>query len=267
MPIDSFRRGILALGCSALLAGCNPTYVSGRVLNTSGETLPGVTVSLAGADNEVLTGVLGEYRLQGTPGEHELAFAKSGYAPARLAIDFPGAGGAEAEPVTLWQLPSKAGVYIFEAGRYLELARETPGVFVLAPGEKVHAIQRPPRLATDASNPFIVCYATPRHDVRLSRLDQADAMLGMNPESKIPVWIAAGTMGATLRSIDEPGGMLLRLDLDRPLEPGVYAVHWGAMDGRTTLDDRAFLFEVTGPMEPPGPLESIEPEGAEMEAP
>ena len=37
---------------------------------------------------------------------------------------------------------------------------------------------------------------------------------------------------------------LLKLNLLDPLDPGRYALHWGALEGYTTIDDRMYMFEI-----------------------
>ena len=48
----------------------------------------------------------------------------------------------------------------------------------------------------------------------------------------------------------EPERLLLQLRMAEPLRPSVYAVHWGALDGHTSTDSRAFLFRVIDPAHP-----------------
>jgi len=65
-----------------------------------------------------------------------------------------------------------------------------------------------------------------------------------------------------MEPIDLPEGQLQRVVVDRPLQPGVYAVHWGAIEGYTTLDARAYVFRV---VEPPEPEPEETPDGVSDE--
>ena len=44
--------------------------------------------------------------------------------------------------------------------------------------------------------------------------------------------------------VDEPERYLQQIRLAEPLEPGLYAVHWGALAGHKTSETRAFVFQI-----------------------
>ena len=114
----------------------------------------------------------------------------------------------------------------------------------MSEGGMAHATRRDPKLTTHDSAPVIVCYKTPRYNVRLSRMRRADAKLGPGDSHLFEVWTAGGTLRADLSPLDQPEGLLLKLRIDQPLEPGVYAVHWGALEGYTTIETIVFMFRV-----------------------
>lgn len=236
---------ILVTAGVVLQLACNRVVVTGEVVNVKGEGLPGVAVTVEGADYQALTNALGEYRISCQPGHVQLLFAKSGYAPVRLEFVDAGAGQVRAPGLELWRLPPNAGVYLFDDASYEEATWAEPKRFFLADGELAYGTTRSAALLTALAEPLIVCFKTPRHDARLSRLRQADARLGAGHGTLFKVWTAAGTTRADLTPIDEAEGMLLQLRPVRPLEPGTYAVHWGALDGYTALETRMFMFTVT----------------------
>ena len=248
-------RSVLTLGAWLILAAlpaCTSTVVKGLVTDDRGEALPGVVVQVGGGERQVQTDARGRFRIRYPSEAFQLEFSKSGYASARLIMDVE--EGRRGPTVTqLWKLPPNAGVYLYEDFHYTSTGWVLPKPFFMADGAVAYGTRRGPTPATRAGKPVIICYRTPRYDARLSRLVLADAA---QPGSKIrafPVWTAAGTVAADLIPIDEPQGTLLQLELNQPLEPGAYAVHWGALDGYTTLENRMFMFEVIEPEPaPPG---------------
>jgi hypothetical protein len=50
---------------------------------------------------------------------------------------------------------------------------------------------------------------------------------------------------------DEPKHLLGEVRFLDALEPGVYALHWGALNGYSATDSRLFLFAVPSPEPPP----------------
>ena len=47
--------------------------------------------------------------------------------------------------------------------------------------------------------------------------------------------------------LDEPEKLLVELKATAPLEPGVYAIHWGALEGYDSIDPRIFMFALKAP--------------------
>jgi hypothetical protein len=84
----------------------------------------------------------------------------------------------------------------------------------------------------------------PRFDARLSRLERQEGRVRSGDTQSLDVWLAAGTRPANLSAINETQGRLFRVKIDEALKPGVYALDWGALDGRLTIEKRIFLFEV-----------------------
>ncbi len=73
------------------------------------------------------------------------------------------------------------------------------------------------------------------------------------PVEAIPVAVAP---------IDKLEELLIGINLQAPLEPGTYGVHWGALQGYTSTDPRVYLFQVPAP---PGEAEEAA-EGGEEDA-
>ncbi len=233
------------------LAGCERAIVEGRALNARGEALPGVVVRIAGTDRQDLSDALGQYRLtsERTRGDARLQLSKSGYAPAEVTVQIGRRLVVPAPDATLWPLPLNPGVYSFSGAQYVSADWVLPKQYYLKDGSTAFGAELPEtlRASVDASDVYIVCFRTPRYNARLSRLSTAEATVpGLDSES-LQVWVESGTIGAGLTAIDHPAGQLLRVVVDRPLEPGVYGVHWGAMEGYTTLENRVYAFEIAAP--------------------
>ena len=238
--------------------------------------LPGVAVSLGHTDRQAITGVTGHYQLRCPPGRLELDFAKTGYTPAHLRLDAQKARTTDAAPVRLWPLPPGKGVYLFEEDpaapgigeRYRESTRTEPKPYevkeaegTLPPGTPVHATKIRPELETFHTQPLLIAHKLPPYDARLCRLEAVEAtpthtQAGGYTET---VWAPVTTLALLAIPIDEPQRLLLELRPMAPLEPGIYAVHWGAFDGHPTTDPRGFLFQVVDPNAPP----EAEPEAEE----
>lgn len=236
------------LATLVLLSACQRRAVEGVATNVQGETLAGVVVQVDGGGRQVTTDVLGHYRVSADSAAARLTFSKSGYATAELILGSEADGRRNAN-VQLWQLPLNAGVYFFEAGRYRPLEWVLPGQYFMKDGSVAYGTQRPAETRTPANTPFVVCYRTPRYDAQLSRLVESTATRPAVETGSFDVWVEAGSFRADLTAIDTPDAQLLRLQIGQALEPGTYAVHWGALEGYDTLEARVYLFEVA---EPPG---------------
>jgi hypothetical protein len=246
------------LSCVAMvlvfLAGCERAIVEGRAMNAQGEALPGVVVRLAGTDRQDLSDALGRYRLTASRnlGDARLQLSKSGYAPADVTVELHGRLLVDAPDATLWPLPLNPGVYTLRDAKYVAADWVLPKQYYLKDGSSSFGAELPEplRAGADAAELFIVCYRTPRYNARLSRLASAEATVpGLDSEAQ-QIWVESGTIGAGLEPVDQPTGQLLRVVVDRPLEPGIYGVHWGAMEGYTTLENRVYAFEIVAPPEP-----------------
>jgi hypothetical protein len=242
------------------MAGCRPNVIEGAVVDVKGDALPCVAVTVtheraqgfrARDGAQSLTNALGRYRVPFQPGSVELEFIKTGYTPGRLLLTVPASREVPATTVILWQLPAGKGVYLFENFRYEALSAVEPRPYRAGQHEVVHGAPRNPELGTENANPMILCYKMPDYDIALCKLQLAEVALpGMeNVTFTEKVWIRAEPLPVTLERIDEPEGSLFELRLSRPLEPGVYGIHWGALDGYTTTDPRVFLFRVAEPGE------------------
>ncbi len=245
------RRAGFALGLALLLAACERSYLDGRVTDVRGEALPGVTVREPGsADEQDLTNGLGHYRVPLSSATRHIEFSKSGYTSAKVAVDAAVRRGAAMADVVLWPLPQNPGVYVVNGQRFSETTWVVPRQFYLKDRTASYGAELPKDIREAAGEPFVVAFRTPRYNARLSRLVAAETEGGGDAPS-IAVWVEAGTMAAALDPIDTPPEhqqpQLLRVQVGRPLEPGVYGIHWGALEGYSTLDARVFLFRVPEP--------------------
>ncbi|PCJ62402.1 MAG: hypothetical protein COA73_06715 [Candidatus Hydrogenedentota bacterium] len=244
-------------GIILLLAGCDRSVLEGRVVDEQGEGLPGVAVMLAGTNYQALTDALGEYRFVCPPGKYDAQFAKSGYSLGAAAVDTSNRRWTKMESVSLWNLPPKEGVYIVEHNRYRAAAWVIPKQYFMVDGAMGFGTQRSPEMYTDDDLPQILCYKMPRYDVRLSRLQEVTAKLPSDDSQTFSVWTAGGTMTTDLTPVVDSDVTLLQLDVMEPLQPGYYAIHWGALEGYSTIHDRMYVFEVREPVVPI--LDAVEP--------
>jgi hypothetical protein len=254
-----------ALAVAALAAsGCGQYIVEGVVTDTAGEALPGVAVRVEETDAEALSNGVGRFRVRTSGNEATLIYAKTGYAGARQSVERTDGIVVNARAVALWKLPLRSGVYLLEGGIYREATRALPQRFLLREGGAVYGTRRAADAAVEELLPRLIFFQTPRYDAVLARLMPTEvAVLGEGGE--LPVWTVAGTIKPPLEALPGSENQLFTLRLDDALEPGVYAVHWGALEGRSGVDSQAYLFEV---LEPPAPEEPEEGgETAEGETP
>lgn len=206
---------------------------------------------LVGTEYQALTDARGHYRIGYSGSPRRLSFSKSGYAPVEAG--FEDGHRVAVDDATLWKLPQNAGVYLYERDRYHQTGWVLPKQYLMDDGSVSFGTQRTAETMSASGTPFIVCYRTPRYDARLTRLVESKAKRAASNKGTIPVWTSAGSLAADLIPIDPLQGQLLKLRLNQELEPGIYAIHWGAMEGYVTLDSRVFLFEVAEPPPPPEP--------------
>ena len=240
------KRILFAGVCLALLTGCNRSVISGTVVNIKGETVPGVAVHVEGTHYQALTDGLGQYRLPYVPGDVVLHFMKTGYTPGTLEVSADSARVITAETVSLWELPLDKGVYLYEDYRYRETTKITPEQFLSKDKHAVYATRRWPELETTAAEPVILCYKMPDWDVRLCRMDLTERYVPLpgGGLEEAQVLASMKELPVRLLPIDQPEGLLRQMELPGPLEPGTYAVHWGALDGAVDKDPRIFAFSV-----------------------
>ncbi|MCH7908577.1 MAG: carboxypeptidase-like regulatory domain-containing protein, partial [Candidatus Hydrogenedentes bacterium] len=232
------RPHLMILLCAAMtLTGCGRVALQGQVTTIQGEALPGVAVYESKVDDGRLTNSRGGYRLLRSPGPVLLRFSKTGYSPAELRLNVKPGKTVPVPTVRMWQLPERAGVYILDESGYTETTWVNPKNFFMAEGGMAYATRREPAATAIGTAPQIICYKTPRYNALLSRLRRAQAKLGAGDTQTFEVWTAGGTIPVDLVPVDEPEGMLLRLRTEQALDPGTYAVHWGALlDGQSHLE-------------------------------
>lgn len=255
---------------AALLAGCRPdAQLRGTVRDRSGEALPGVAVSVDGADVSVITNALGRYRAACSKGKVRLQFVKTGYTPAESVVA-EAHGKVEVPEVKLWALPPTEGVFLLEQMRFKELDHPRPNRYHVEKGDSVigtpvmpKAVALAPFGGTDAASgaaPMLVAHKLPPYDAHLTRVRQvrassqppppptaAGAPPAAPPAYTEKIWVADTDIPLVERPLDEPDRLLVELAPATMLEPGAYAVHWGAFEGLASLEQRVFLFRVPDP--------------------
>lgn len=249
------RRAFLYLAILTVpLTGCTNPYlrgalVEGIVVDFAGEALPGVSVTMENGPYHDLTDGRGHYRVAYRPGKVTLDYAKTGYAPARLDLDLPEYSRYVSNPVELWRLPPEKGIYFLKEFRYRPTTATPVKRFTVFDEGVIYGTRSKIRLKTENPEPLIVSYRAARYDVRLTRLKLREVYLGpsKSAENLAEVWVADASFSARFEPIDQPANLLLRLVLSGPLTPGAYAVQWGALEGRSSVEEQIYLFEVVPP--------------------
>lgn len=93
-----------------------------------------------------------------------------------------------------------------------------------------------------------------------SGTDEKKEMPGKDSAYNEEVWIPDESLPLLSHPVDEPEHLLLELRPARPLSPGVYAIHWGALAGYEGIDHRAFLFSLQEETPEKNPDSEGEPE-------
>lgn len=267
-PIPLLRSAVLMLAV-AWLAACNRTaIVEGQVQDFKGEALPGVIVTVRGQGVQALTDARGDYRLRAAPGWQELELAKTGYTPGRVATGELRHGWNEVPDATLWPLPVDRGIFILSDYRYIPLDRGEPKPFATRDFGKVYATTTEIDRTIEGTDPRIICHRMPPYDLRMHQVTE---VLGADPEMEPPdytrpVWAPMRDIPIVIAPIDEPEKLLIVVQPTQPLTPGTYAVHWGALDGYTGTDPRAFLFRIADPDAEPAEEAPDDEVGDEEEA-
>lgn len=216
-----------------------------------------MVVSVEGRDVQALTSVLGEYRLRVAPGRLLLTFSKTGYTPGQCELDVESPRRMQAQTVTLWCLPPGNGVFLYEAYRYRPTRAIEREGFLTQEGRLLYGTtkydpDRPDGAPTHSPQPALLCYNMPREGVRLNRLERTEVVLeDARAGTPVKVWVPVETYPVSLVSVDEPEGLLQQVRITDPLEPGVYAVHWGAFEVGARHNPRIFLFTVKRSEAPP----------------
>jgi hypothetical protein len=239
------QRLLLPLILIGILAGCSGSGIHGVVTNHEGEALPGVSIHLT--DNtkvNAVTNTLGEYRLKAPPGKHTIQYAKSGYTLVQHPLDLSKESPQTLPAIEMWNLPPSNSVYLRKKSLYLPTSWYIPTRYYMADKSSSYGTTRDPELQIDSPTPFIVCHKMPRYDARLTRLQLRKAQLPQDETQTFDVWVPAGTIRVDLDPLVPSDTSLLKLNLLDPLDPGRYALHWGALEGYTTIDDRMYMFEI-----------------------
>jgi hypothetical protein len=248
---------VLAVACLILAStGCERASVEGMIIDERGERLPGVVVSVEGTRDQALSNAMGEYTVQFRPrGPHVLDFHKSGFAPAMLELDVDGPRTVQARTVEMWRVPPNAGVFILDDFRFEGTTPVEVAPFPFENQVTAYGTQRDPEYFTENVEPIIIIYRLPTFDVRLARLEERPVAMpdGTAIENGPKAWVLAESLAVDLAPMDQPEGLLGRLVYDGPLDPGVYAVHWDALNGHTSIEARIFMFRILTPEEAAAP--------------
>ncbi len=239
-------------------ASCDNKVVEGSVESHKGERLPGVVVTVDGTRFQAMSNAQGVYKVRHGGPPVVLHFFKTGYAPGILELIVPEEGRIEAESIELWRLPVSHGVWLYDNFSYTRARPVEPERVVLADQTVTFGVRRPSDVETDVDIPFIVIYGRlPTYNISLTKLDEVEAPLEDLPDQTATFWVPQRDIPVSARPLDKPEGKLMHVRLFEPLEPGNYAVHWGALKELSPLDSRAYLFKKLGD----------EPEGKAPEAP
>ena len=251
-PGKCWALSLLCLCAALLLPGCEPTAtIKGAALDIQGQHLPGVSVTVPNGGGAASTDALGRYSLRVAPGSLRLDFHKTGYTAGWLALDVPTATIVQADNIQLWPLPESKGVYLFQDFRYSALDRAEPKRYLDKNNRNIFGVMRAPQAATLNTAPLLIAHKLPTYDVQAHRIEKTQAALP-TASSGAPgetIWAPVEEIRVIASPIDEPDRLLIDLRFERPLVPGDYAIHWGALQGFTTNDTRAFLLHIAAPNE------------------
>jgi len=252
----------IVLALAIVMNACEPAQVEsiiglnavrGTVTDFEGGALPGVAVQVEGSDYADQTDALGEYRIRGKlRGEIVLRYAKTGYTSVRQGVSVGEPDGADtlADPVSLWRLPPDSGVYLFEDYRYRPLGAVEPERYVAGEDTFFYGFDLAHKVVTCGPDATIMCYRRPRYDLEVCRMSEREADMPGTSSTKLTVWTPLHVLPSQARIIDEgTGDHLFEVVYEKPLEPGRYALHWGALEGYTKTEERAFIFDVVAPPE------------------
>jgi hypothetical protein len=229
------------------LTGCSPQVaLTGVVTDTRGGRLPGVSVTVDGAEAFAVTNGTGMYgelprRLTVPPGVWRLRFFKTGFTTAEMVVETGDVRDFEVPAVQLWPVPNTRGIFAFSGNQFQDWTRVEPTRFLREDRVAVYGTQLDPELILDEAPATIVGHKVPPYDWRLSRLEpvavlREGATAGSGEEATHTIWAESVRISVQAVPIDEPERLLWELRPGRALGPGVYAVHWGAFEGDPTPD-------------------------------
>lgn len=219
------------------------------IVDVRGEALPGVAVSVHGTPVQAVTDARGQYRIRCAPGAIRLDLMKSGYTAGQLNFDIEEPRTVEATQAVLWPLPQTWGAFVFEDFQYRECTRIEPRRFRRPNGPPLFGTKIEPSFQTTNSTPLIICHRMPAYDLRMYRMDWSTDNYTHEDGSTYEETILAPADNLVVypEAIDEPDRTLVEVRLQESLDPGIYAIHWGALDGYTTTSPFVFLFEISDP--------------------
>lgn len=265
--LSSVQRSLFLIAfvgaVSIFFSACSENaIIRGVVKDAAGETLPGVSVILEEQNREDLSNANGRYSLRAERGNGTLHFYKTGYSSVHLKLDALLFGVNEMPEVRLTSLPAEEGVFFQQNFRYQALEHPRINRYTTASGEPVFGTPVQPGLTLPWKDPgeepqgnppvFFAYKVQPYnallHQLRSIALKQGEAVKDKK-ESKEngnqdTILVADKAIPLISRILDEEEGQTVELHPGEPLEPGIYAFHWGALSGYDSLDPRAFLFAI-----------------------
>lgn len=223
----------------AATTGCYRNVVSGEVVDMMGEALPGVAVTVPGTPYQDLTNTLGLYAVRVEPGRTKLKFSKTGYTSSELMLEEVVRGRRKAPVVTLWNLPRGKGVFFLEGNRYHAIESVRPGTY-----GKFLGTEAAPQTMTSDARPRIIAHRMPETGATLVRMDFFPVTVPQpdNTGGIYDIWAPRETWPLVSEVIDMPDKVLVELKLQSDLEPGAYAIHWGALDTARPREPEMYFF-------------------------
>lgn len=272
--LSAWAAALMTLALST--AGCTPQVgVQGVVYNIEGEPLPGVSVrveQIGAFSVSNGSGIFGKRpnTLSLPPGTWELAYYKTGFTTARQTVATGDVRTLEVPPVQLWPLPSAKGVYSLDRLTYRPLTRLTPERHLRENNTPVFGVKLAPELKLPAAPAMIISHRMANYDWQLSRLEQVSVLRegfeALPPGDTLKeeelatrmetIWAPSVRLPIQTLPVDEPEQQLWRIVPAVDLGPGIYAVHWGALDGDPGTEPSAYLLEIIDPNAPPEPVEA-----------
>jgi len=268
-----------------VLSGCvQSAFLRGKVEDISGEELPGVVVRVSGRDSEGLSNANGRYAFRSVSGALEVVFLKTGYTSVHKEVNVPSLGILDVDDVQLWPLPAGEGVFAFQNNQYTQTDHPRVNRYRIEDGGIAYGTPVDPTLIFDyvdsetvpgVNQPHLYSHKLPAYDARLHKLRQVKGTLAQSATDEKKnkskkdgayneeVWIPEESIPLLSHPVDEPEHLLLELRPVRSLATGIYAIHWGSLEGYEGIDHRAFLFALqeNTPEEDPAPEGEPEDQG------